>query len=99
MDKVPCKLASASDSAVRLLIGFLLALMSSLCPITTGLIPVPVDVILDSLPRRDLFFDWAEVVGRFRDAPAALGGRVVSPGGIWFLWSMRWAMLSRTFLL
>ena len=72
--------------------------MSSFCPFNTGLIPVPVDVILDSLPRRDLFFDWAEVVGRFRDAPAALGGRVVSPGGIWFLRSMRWAMLSRTFL-
>ena len=84
---------------MRLLIGFLLALISSLCPVNTGLIPVPVDVILDSLPRRDLFFDWAEVVGRFCDAPAALGGRVVAPGGIWFRWRMIWAMLSRTFLL
>ena len=60
---------------------------------------MPVDVILDSFPRRDFFFDWAEVVGRLRDAPAALGGIVVSPGGIWFRWSMIWAMLSRTFLL
>ena len=84
---------------MRLLIGFLLALMSSLCPVNTGLIPVPVDVILDSLPRLDLFFDWAEVIGRLRDAPAALGGMVVSPCGIWFRWRMIWAMLSRTFLL
>ena len=67
---------------MRLLIGFLLALISSLCPVNTGLIPVPVDVILDSLPRRDLFFDLAEAVGRLRDTPAALGGMVVSPGGI-----------------
>ena len=84
---------------MRLLIGFLLALISSLFPVNTGLIPVPVDVILDSLPRRDLFFDWAEVAGRLRDAPAALGGKVVSPSGIWFRRRMIWAMLSRTFLL
>ena len=84
---------------MRLLIGFLLALISSLCPVNTGLIPVPVDVILDSLPRRDLFFDLAEAVGRLCDTPAALGGMVVSPGGIWFHCRMIWAMLSRTFLL
>ena len=62
--------------------------MSSSLLIITGLIPVPSEVIRDSFPLRDLFFDCVLDLfrlRRLRDVPAALGGRVVPPGGSSFL--------------